>query len=157
MTAGVRQNLGYLEMLEERARPSVGEHQREGVGPGTDDPHGMDGLPADVDRPVLQPVDPPLKHASIAGGPLAKQIVEPTGWDAALPAVSESDRAPSGQASAQLLECILVEDRLEADRCDFPGHEPKPRDGMRRVSAVCRSRSRVSGLCYRDQTSGSPE
>src|SRR5579875_610430 len=111
-------------MREERARPSVGKHQRKWIRPSAGDSDGVDHLPTHVDRPVLQPVDPSLQDATVASRPLPEQLVEPTGRNAEFPAALEWGRTLRDQATAQFHKGSLFDDWLEAAGSDRSGHGP---------------------------------
>src|SRR5947209_12530041 len=108
MRSGITQQREQLEILEKRARPTVGEQQRQRARTVTFDVHHMQTLPAvDLGAKLTQSVKPVLKIASVKAAPIFEEPSKPIGRNAKVPARPEVGReAGVGEPASEVAQRI---------------------------------------------------
>ena len=120
--AAVRGRVGeqrqQRQVLQERTRPAVGQHQRQRVRPGAGRVHQVHGDPVDLGPQVGEPVQPGLQGQRVEGPPVLDQPGQPVPGHAALPGTVARARPgpaqPGGaQPQGQIPRCLDVQRRPE--------------------------------------------
>ena len=89
MTFRIREQRHELGVLQKRARPAMGEHERQRAAAHARGLDEMDRQAVELDTAVLHTVEPCLEPGGLVSLPVGEQLGQPRVRDAVLPIIAE--------------------------------------------------------------------